>query len=139
MATIRVRRGASANMPTLADGELALQIDAKRLLIGNGGDNLPVAMGAELDALKPKIVSVLLTEAGWTGSTAPYTQTIPILGVLEDERKQLIQPVPTGLDREKYLNAGVMCISQEKEALTFLCRKMPTGNLSVYVAIQEVQ
>ena len=47
---LQVRRGTAANMPVLADGELGFQTDTGVLFIGNGGENVPVAMAAGLDA-----------------------------------------------------------------------------------------
>ena len=55
MRTIQVKRGTAANTPTLADGELGLQTDAGKLLVGNRGENLPVAMDADLAAVKTEM------------------------------------------------------------------------------------
>ncbi|MCQ5130861.1 hypothetical protein NE562_14445 [Butyricicoccus faecihominis] len=55
MRTIQIKRGTAANTPTLVDGELGLQTDAGKLLVGNSGANLPVTMDADLDAVKTEI------------------------------------------------------------------------------------
>ena len=55
MRKLQVKRGTAANTPTLADGELGLQTDAGKLLVGNQGENLPVAMGAELAVVKTEM------------------------------------------------------------------------------------
>lgn len=48
MRTIQIKRGTAANTPTLADGELGLQTDAGKLVVGNGGENLGVTMDKEM-------------------------------------------------------------------------------------------
>lgn len=79
-------------------------------------------------------VTVTLTASGWTDGT----QTAQVAGVLADETKQLIQPVPASSSKAAYYDAGIQCISQGAGTLTFRSEKAPTVDLAVYVAIQEV-
>lgn len=60
MRTIQIKRGTAVKTPVLADGELGLQTDTGKLVVGNNGANLPVAMGAELDAVKTEVAGKAL-------------------------------------------------------------------------------
>lgn len=84
---------------------------------------------------KPMVHGVTLLASAWAGNS----QTITVPGVLADETKQLIQPVPAIASQAAYLAAGVLCTKQAANNLTFTCQTVPTGNLTVYVVIQEVE
>ena len=84
---------------------------------------------------KPTAHSVTLLASAWPGNS----QTITVPGVLADETKQLIQPVPAIASQAAYLAAGILCTGQAANNLTFTCQTVPTGNLTVYVVIQEVE
>lgn len=86
-----------------------------------------------VDAQKPVPTGITLTASGWD-STAK-TQAVTVNGVLADESKQLIQPVPYSASRTAYHDAGVQCVSQAANKLTFSCSQVPTANLSVYVVV----
>lgn len=81
-----------------------------------------------------KSAAVTLTANGWQNNT----QTVTVSGVLADETKQLIQPVPSAASREAYLEANVMATAQAANSLTFTCDTVPSGNLTVYIIITEV-
>lgn len=84
---------------------------------------------------KPMVHGVTLLASAWSGNS----QTITVPGVLADETKQLIQPVPAIASQAAYLAAGILCTGQAANNLTFTCQTVPTGNLTVYVVIQEVE
>ena len=90
----------------------------------------------------PKAVSVVLR--GWhpsldTETNKTYYECIvTVPGVLADETKQLITPAPALASQAAYLDAGVLCTGQAADSLTFTCQTVPTGNLTVYVAITDV-
>lgn len=90
-----------------------------------------------VDAQKPKSVPVTLTAAGWDSSTKQ--QSVAVAGVLADETKQLIQPVPASASQAAYIEAGILCTGQAANSLTFTAETVPTANLTVYVVITEVQ
>lgn len=94
------------------------------------GNATPVA------APMPKVHKVTLTTAGWNASAK--TQTVTVSGVLADETKQLIMPMPAMASQANYAAAGIACTKQEADALTFQCQTVPTADLTVYVAVQEV-
>ena len=87
-------------------------------------------------AIPTKSVTITLTSSGWD-STA-LTQTVTVSGVLADEAKQMIQPVPAMASQAAYIEAGILCTSQAVDSLTFTAKTAPTENLTVYVTIQEV-
>ena len=92
--------------------------------------------------LRPKGNKYTLTTSGWakepTVSGIIFTQTLTVPGVLADESKQLIMPMPASDSRDAYTAAGISCIGQYVNSLTFKCQTVPTKTIAVYIAIQEV-
>lgn len=84
---------------------------------------------------KPLAHGVTLSASAWSSNT----QTVTVSGVLADETKQLITPAPALASQAAYLAAGVLCTGQAADSLTFTCQTVPTGNLTVYVAITDVK
>lgn len=85
----------------------------------------------------PKAHKAILTAAGWSSSAK--TQTITVTGVLADEAKQLIMPMPASASQDAYAAAGIACTKQESNALTFQCQTVPTADIAVFVTVQEVR
>ena len=83
----------------------------------------------------PKSVSVTLPASGWSSNS----QTVTVSGVLADETKQLIQPMPAIASQNAYITAGVICSGQAANQLTFKCSTVPTDDISLYVVITEVR
>lgn len=78
---IQVRRGTAANMPVLADGEPGLQTDTGKLYVGNGGVNLSVAMGAELNAARTELNTAIEGKAPANHThTADQVNAVPKTG-----------------------------------------------------------
>ena len=86
--------------------------------------------------IKPKAHKVTLTVAGWDGTAK--TQTVSVTGVLADETKQLILPMPTSASMSAYTEAGIMCTGQAAGKLTFTADTVPTAAIEVYVTISDV-
>lgn len=84
--------------------------------------------------LMPKIVTVTLAVASWSSNQ----QTVTVTGVLADESKQVIEPIPATASADMYFESGVWASSQAANALTFKCSKVPSAALTVYVIITEV-
>ena len=82
----------------------------------------------------PKSTLVTLPLSAWSNNT----QTVTVPGVLADESKQLIQPMPTIADQAVYSAAGISCTGQAANKLTFKAQTVPTEDVQVYVVIQEV-
>ena len=89
-----------------------------------------------VDAQKPIATLITLSTSGWSLSTKK--QTVTVNGVLADESKQLILPMPAMASRTAYNDAGVQCSAQAADSLTFVCDTVPTADLSVYVTVQGV-
>ena len=105
---------------------------AQGQVVGFGQDGRAVAQ----DAAKPKSIMITLTSAGWD-STAK-TQTVTVTGVKASETAQMITPTPALASQTAYYDAGILCTGQAANSLTFTCKTVPTGDLTVYVVIQEV-
>lgn len=88
----------------------------------------------ELRNSRPKSTLVTLPLSAWSNNT----QTVTVPGVLADESKQLIQPMPTIADQAVYSAAGISCTGQAANKLTFKAQTVPTEDVQVYVVIQEV-
>ena len=85
--------------------------------------------------IRPKSTLVTLPLSAWSNNT----QTVTVQGVLADESKQLIQPMPTIADQAVYSAAGISCTGQAANKLTFKAQTVPTEDVQVYVVIQEVR
>lgn len=86
---------------------------------------------------KPKATKVTLTVAGWNATSK--TQTATVTGILSDESKQLILPMPASTSLEAYSAAGIQATGQGANSLTFTCQTVPTAAIDVWVSVQEVQ
>ena len=91
---------------------------------GNGGGTVVTAH------------KITLTAAGW--SSTNKTQSVTLTGVLADEDKQLIIPMPTITNLTDYNDAGVQCTGQAANTLTFSCDNVPAANIGVYIVLMSV-
>ena len=91
---------------------------------------------AYADSLLPVIHALTLAAGGWTGD-GPFTQTLPVPGVLADETAQVvhIQPKNPALWSE----SGLLCSSQGDNALTFTAQEKPEADIQVHVAVQAAR
>ena len=89
-----------------------------------------------VDGFAPKYTKITLTASGWDSSAK--TQKVTVNGVLADETKQLIMPMPAMASQNDYAEAGIACTLQEANALTFKCQTVPTKDITVFVTVQEV-
>lgn len=89
--------------------------------------------GLNSNPIIKKTVAILLNK--WDSD---LYATINVPGVLENESAQLISPIPESVSREAYYLAGVQCIAQGADTLTFKCEEKPTVDLYLYVLIQEL-
>lgn len=80
------------------------------------------------------MVSITLNSSNWTNNE----QTVTVDGIVVDETEQLITPVPSADSQDEYYSCGIVCNGQAENSLTFKADEVPTSNLTVYVAIQEV-
>lgn len=89
-----------------------------------------------LGNLTPSACKVTLTASGWD-STAK-TQSATVSGVLEDESKQLIMPMPAGTSMSTYNEAGIQMTAQAANTVTFTADTVPTAAIDVWVVVQNV-
>lgn len=89
-------------------------------------------------AKKPTPKTIILTPT-WSGTTAPYTQTVAVQGVTATN---LIMVSPdatqTTTAYRQYSDNGVYCKSQAENQLVFIAESIPTVAIQVIVVIGEV-
>lgn len=78
------------------------------------------------------VAPVVLSSTAWS---ADRKQIAPIEGILADEDAQLIIPLPKSANETEYNAAGVRCVSQAENSLTFRADTVPTVDLSLNVYI----
>lgn len=88
------------------------------------------------DSAIPKAKLITLTVAGWDNSAK--TQSVTVAGILADESKQMIIPMPATASMTAYNDAGIQCTSQAENTLTFTADTVPTAVIQVYVTYQDV-
>lgn len=132
---VSVPAGANSdNLPSLAQ---ALANEKQDKLTGIEGQFVGFnSSGAAVAVSAPTPVyrTITLTASAWSNNA----QTVTVNGVLADETKQLIQPMPAMASQSAYYGAEVLCSEQAANSLTFTCQNVPTEDLTVYVVMQEV-
>lgn len=86
------------------------------------------------------VVQATLTSTGWTGTSGSYTQIVSINGILADEMKQLIMPMPKASSMSLFDASGIKAVSQGDGTLTFSadCNDAPSSNIDIYVVIMGI-
>lgn len=87
-------------------------------------------------ATKPKATKVTLSASGWNSSSK--TQTATVTGVLDDETKQLIMPMPAGTSVIAYNKANILMTGRANGSVTFTADTVPSVGVDVWVVVQEV-
>lgn len=77
------------------------------------------------------VAPVVLNHLLWTDNQ----QTMSIEGILEDEKAQLIIPIPTSASEDLYKTCGIKAASQSENTLVFEASTSPTEDVSVTVYI----
>ena len=88
---------------------------AEYVNINTGTINKNVPTKETFDAARPKSVPVTLSATKWSNNS----QTVNVPGVLADESKQLIIPIPKATSMLAYREAGILCTKQAANSLTF--------------------
>ena len=94
------------------------------------------AVYAAIGNLTPSACKVTLSASGWDSSAK--TQSATVSGVLEDESKQLIMPMPAGTSMSAYNEAGIQMTAQAANTVTFTADTVPTADVDVWVVVQSV-
>ena len=87
-------------------------------------------------ATKPKATKVTLSASGWDSSAK--TQTTTVAGILADETKQLIMPMPAVASMSAYNKAGIQMTGRADGNVTFTADTVPNASVDVWVVVQEV-
>lgn len=74
--------------------------------------------------------SIVLMADGWEGNT----QTVEVSGILADETKQLIQPIPLEASQDQYFQNGITA-KQGNGKITFTALRTPSENIELLIAI----
>lgn len=102
------------------------------------GGKLPSAYQEAGDYAAPAILrTAVLGVASWVGAEAPFTQSVEVQGVLADTTKQAIHVSPAPGYGTMYGSAGIECVAQGGNSLTFSCEAAPENDITVNIAIQE--
>lgn len=126
----RINNNIQSTLNTIADTGVA---------VGTGSDALPAAAAALANEKAPKdhthtmLRTATLTAAGWSSKT----QTVTVSGVLADTTKQAITVSPAPGMGTVYDAAGIECMAQGANSLTFGCGTVPGNDITVNISIQE--
>lgn len=82
------------------------------------------------------MLTLALPAGGWDGDGK---QTAAAPGVLADETRQIIHTAPAGACRTAWEAAGVRCVEQGADSLTFQAGTVPAEDLTVYAAVTAVK
>lgn len=88
---------------------------------------------------KPAVRKVLVALKASSWDTASNTQAVAVQGILADESKQLIVPVPRSSSSRSYEEAGIRCTAQSKDSITFTADIVPDVDIELFVTYQEVR
>lgn len=94
------------------------------------------AVNAAIDNLTPSACKVTLSASGWDSSAK--TQSATVAGVLEDESKQLIMPMPAATSMSTYNETGIQMTGQSENTVTFTADTVPSADIEVWVVVQSV-
>lgn len=93
-------------------------------------------LNASIDSAKPLLRTVTLTTSGWSGNS----QTVTVNGVLANESLQEINLAFGAKESAPiWAAAGCWCSAQGANSLTFTCDAVPTGDISLRIAITGAQ
>lgn len=87
--------------------------------------------------MNPSMTWETLPAVDW--SSSDNSQVLEVSGVDSSEGTQVIIVSPATDSQSAYYAAGVRCVGQDTDQLTFQCDTIPDVDLDVFVSIQEVQ
>ncbi|WP_312426313.1 hypothetical protein [Lacrimispora sp.] len=85
------------------------------------------------------VTEIALTAAGWTGSTAPYTQTVSVAGITEKDRPTVSLYLPDGITaanvdlKEKAFDCVNRAVSGAGIITVYCYKKKPTTDFQIQV------
>lgn len=88
-----------------------------------------------VDDLSPKARKITLTTSGWSNNQ----QSVTCTGVSASATSQEIRVMPADASKTSaYVSCGISCVAQASNSLTFVCDKVPTTAIDVYVVMQSL-
>lgn len=92
---------------------------------------------ANLDYARPSVgKTVSLPAASWDATNK--TQAVTVSGALASETAQCITVAPVMASQEAYIAAGIRCVGQAADTLTFKADTVPTDDLVVIVKMERM-
>lgn len=88
-----------------------------------------------INKYKAKKAQAVLAIAGWTGSADPYSQTESVAII---PANCVLHVCPTAASRAAYIAADVYAYEASTGSVTFRAKKIPTAELTVEIAVSEV-
>lgn len=103
---------------------------------GKNGENSDGEPGGSTSIANLSTMRVILLTL-YSNQWIDNEQAVTINRILEDEKTQLIVPIPRSSNKELYKSYRIEAISQGENLLTFFAETAPSENLDVYVYIFE--
>lgn len=85
-----------------------------------------------------KLIPITLAASDWMGDFAPFTQSLTVNGVLEDETKQGIWATPKSESLTPWNDAAILAVKQGPDSLTFQARRKPDLDIFGFVLVLKV-
>lgn len=126
-----IDEGTPLNKATLLTDETAA-------LAGLGENAVPDEVLSRILARMMKRVTVTLLASDWDGEESPFTQTVSVSGVSEDETEQGVFISPASASLDDWNLAQVLATEQRAGALVFKSKERLAVDLTVNVLIQGV-
>lgn len=108
------------------------KITAQGLLKGLGDGSVATATAGTDYANPAQGVTVTLDVVAWTGTEAPFQQTVSVEGATATNIK-IISPAPASVD--EYAACGVKAAAEGTGTITFACTTVPENALTVNVVL----
>lgn len=105
-------------------------------LDSKGLTTLTTLIKTDISTLKPSACLITLKASGWDATLK--TQTATVSGVSADEASCMIIPMPAIASQSAYNDAGVNCVGQSANGVTFGCNNVPSVDLKVWVTWEKV-
>lgn len=84
-----------------------------------------------VDVWSPKKETVTLLASSWVGNK----QTVIINGVNPENSIEVVAPEPSSSNYANYVDAGIRCVGEAINELTFQCDSVPSENIAVNIVV----
>ncbi len=136
MSNIQFKRGVKANLPTLSVGEPAFTTDTKEFFIGDGTTNIKINAAQNNSSVTTYTTTITTT---WTGTTAPYTQSISIPGISASDTPIVDAVLSSTLATAQAEESAWNCVSKivtDANKIVVTCnKKKPTTAIPIQLKV----